>query len=81
MKANTWEAGADVKEGGLLSGASHLEDGGLTLNISGQAEVFTRRGRGQNTENDGGGWKVLYVQTSTVHSDKTSDGLVGVILL
>ena len=29
-KANNREAGANVKEHGLLSGASHLEDGGLT---------------------------------------------------
>ena len=28
-KANTQEAGADVKESGLFSGARHLEDGGL----------------------------------------------------
>ena len=28
-KANTREAGADVKESGLFSGARHLEDGGL----------------------------------------------------
>ena len=30
-KANTQEAGADVKESGLFADASHLEDGGLTL--------------------------------------------------
>ena len=29
-KANNREAGANVKEHSLLSGASHLEDGGLT---------------------------------------------------
>ena len=28
-KANTSEAGADVKESGLFLGAGHLEDGGL----------------------------------------------------
>ena len=30
MKANTREAGADVKESGLFADAGHLEDGGLT---------------------------------------------------
>ena len=29
MKANTQEAGADVKESGLFADAGHLEDGGL----------------------------------------------------
>ena len=29
MKVNFPEAGADVKESGLFSGAGHLEDGGL----------------------------------------------------
>ena len=29
MKANTREAGADVKENGLFAEAGHLEDGGL----------------------------------------------------
>ena len=29
MKANSWEAGADVKESGLFADAGHLEVGGL----------------------------------------------------
>ena len=31
MKDNTREAGADVKESGLFTGASHLEEGGHVL--------------------------------------------------
>ena len=87
--ANTRETGADVKESGLFSGAGHLEGGGLVSqspspgkmgdsrlkahhHLSVQAEVFIRRERGTE-EIKGGGCKVLYVQTSPVHSHKASD--------
>ena len=50
MKANTQEAGADVKESGLFSGAGHLKDGGSRLkahfHISVEADVFIRKERG-----------------------------------
>ena len=51
------------------------------LHLSVATEVFIR-GRGeQNKEIKGGGCKVLNLQTSTVHSDKASDGLVCIILV
>ena len=101
MKDNTWEAGADVNESGLFSGAGHLEDGGLVsqspsprkmdshleahVYLSVEAEVFIMRQKGTELGNQGGDWKVpykvLYVQMSTVHSDKASDGPVCIILV
>ena len=49
------------------------------IHISGQAEVFIKT-EGKKEVKRGGG-KVLYVQTSTVSSDKVSDGLVCIILV
>ena len=52
MKANTQEAGADVKESGIFSDAGHLEDGGLTsqrdphLYSSIEIQAFIRRKKG-----------------------------------
>ena len=43
MKANTWEAGADVKESGLFSGAGHLEDVGLTSQSPSSGKVRDSR--------------------------------------
>ena len=44
MKADTWKAGADVKESGLFADAGHLEGGELTSQIPSpltlEAEVF-----------------------------------------
>ena len=60
-KSNTWEAGADVKESGLFSGAGHLEDGGVDSHvkahphISVEAEVFIRRERGTEQRDRGRG--------------------------
>ena len=50
------------------------------FHFSVQAEVFIRKERGTEQRNQGAGCKVLYVQMSTVHSDKPSDGPVCVIL-
>ena len=79
-KANTREAGADVKESGLFSGAGCLEDRGLMTQslsppLSGGGG-FYKEGEGNRTKRSQEGVKVPYVQTSTVHSDKASDGLV-----
>ena len=79
-KANTWEAGADVKESGILSDAGHLEDEELMSQspsppLSG-GRGFYKEGEGNRTrkrEVKEGGWKVLYVQMSTVYSDKAND--------
>ena len=84
-KANTEQAGADVKDSGLFSGASHLEDGGLMTPspsppLSGGRGVY-KEGEGNRAEINGGGWKVPSVQTSTVHFGKASGGLVHVILI
>ena len=59
-KANTQEAGADVKESGLFSGASHLGDGGLTSRSPAPhlcgGRGFYKQGEGkQNREIKGGG--------------------------
>ena len=53
-KANIREAGADVKESGLLSGAGHLEDGGLMSQspsspLSG-GRGFCKEGEGNRTK-------------------------------
>ena len=53
-KANTSEAGADVKESGLFVDASHLEDGGLTSQspsppLSG-GRGFHKEGEGNRTK-------------------------------
>ena len=59
-------------------GDSHLK---AHLNIS-AGRGFYEEGEGkQKKEIKGEGWKVLYVQKSSVHSDKASDGLVCVILV
>ena len=74
----TWEAGANVKDGGLFSSAGNLEGGGLTsqstsTSLSG-GRGFYKEGTGkQNEEINGGRWEVLYVQMSTVHPDEASD--------
>ena len=52
MKVNTWEADADIKESGLFSGASHLEDGRLT---SQSLSPHLSGGRGFYKEVGGGG--------------------------
>ena len=44
------------------------------LHISVETEVYLRRERGTEQRDRGGGWQVLPVQTSTVHSNKASDG-------
>ena len=82
MKANTWEAGADGKWfifrcwppgrwGTHISKPIFWEGGGLT---SQNPSLPLSTGRGFYKE--GGGWKVLYVQTSPVLSSKASGGLV-----
>ena len=53
-KANTQEAGADVKESGLFSDANHLEDEGLMCqspspHLSGGRGVF-EKGEGKRTK-------------------------------
>ena len=74
MKARTPEAGADVKEDGLFSGASNLEDGLMSqspsprkmgdsclkahLYLSVETEVFLRRGRGTEQRDKGKGLKI-----------------------
>ena len=51
------------------------------LHLSTEAEVFYEEGEGkQNKEVGGGGCKVLYKLTSTVHSDKAGGGRVCLIL-
>ena len=59
MKANTQEAGADVKESGLFSVAGHLEDGRLmsqspSLPLSGDRGFFFfflyKEGEGNRTK-------------------------------
>ena len=85
-KANTWEAGTDVKESGLFSGAGCLEDRGLMTQslsppLSGGGG-FYKEGEGkQNTEIKGGDWKVLYMQMSTVYFSKASDSPMCIILV
>ena len=59
MKANTQDAGADVKESGLFSGAGHLEDGGLMSQspsppLSGN-RGFYKRERGTEQRGQGRG--------------------------
>ena len=56
-KANTQEAGAGVKEGGLFVDAAHLEDGGLMsqIDLSVEAEVSIRRERGTELRDQGRG--------------------------
>ena len=46
------------------------------LHLSVEAEGFLRREGEQNKEIKGGGCNVLYVQLSTVHPRKASDGPV-----
>ena len=81
-KANTHEAGADIKESGFFSGASHLEDGGVLsqspfLPLNGGRGLY-KEGEGNRTKRSREGVGKFYMQMSTVHSDL--DGLVCVIL-
>ena len=73
-----------MKRKGVHSDAGHLEDGRLRFQSPSQhlsaGRGFYKEGEGtQNKENNGRGWKVIYVQTSTVHSHKdleTGQGMV-----
>ena len=62
-------------------GDSHLK---AHLHLPLEAKVSYKEGEGNRTEIKGGGCKIPYVQTSTGHSDKTSDDLVhhpGLVIL
>ena len=69
----------------VYSDASHKEDGGL---MSQHSPPWEDGGRGcyneeerNRTKRSRKGLKVFYVQMSTVHFDKASDGLVCIILV
>ena len=70
----------------LFSGAGNMEDGGLTSQspsppLSGGSEFYKEGGETEQRDQGGGGFEVLYVQTSTVHSNKASDSLVCIVLV
>ena len=63
-----------------------MEDGGLTSQspsppLSGGSEFYKEGGETEQRDQGGGGFEVLYVQTSTVHSNKASDSLVCIVLV
>ena len=69
----------------VYSDAGHLENERLLPQspsppLSG-GRGFYKEGEGNRTEIKGGGCKVLYMQMSTVHSYKASDGPVRIILV
>ena len=86
-KANTQEAGADVKESGLFSDADHLEDEGLMCqspspHLSGGRGVF-EKGEGNRTRRSREGVEKFPLSRPayTVHSGKASYGLLCLILV
>ena len=74
---NIGEVCADVKERDLFADAGHLEDGGCMSQSSSpllsRGRGFYKEGEGNRIRIKGGGCKVLYVQMSTVYSDKAND--------
>ena len=84
-KANTRKAGVDVKEMVLFQVPITWKMGNSCLkahcSISGQADVFIRREKGKQNKDQGRGCKVLYRQTSTVHSNESRDGPMFLILV
>ena len=83
-KASTQEAGADVKRkwfiqvSAMQKWGTHISE---SISTSQLRQRFLWGGRGeQSKEIKGEGWKVLCVQTTTVHSNKAIDGPVCIVL-
>ena len=74
-----------IQASGLFADAGNLEVGDLGypahLHLSVEAEVFIRIQRGTKPRDQGREFQVLYMKTSTVTSNKPSDGPASLILV